>query len=149
MIKRLRNKILRLIFPFVPNGIRITILRLTGSKVGKDVIITPHTKISCRLGLEHHLTIEDRAAIGADHLILTSDPGKSILLKNKIEHPFVDVIGSIVIKKDAWLGTGSIILPNVTIGERAIVGAGAVVTKDVPPDTVVAGVPARVIRKLK
>jgi len=54
----------------------------------------------------------------------------------------------VVIKRGAWIGAGAIILPNVTIGERAVVGAGAVVTRDVPPYTVVAGVPAREIKKL-
>ena len=53
-----------------------------------------------------------------------------------------------MIKRGAWIGAGAIILPNVTIGERAVVGAGAVVTKDVPPYTVVAGVPAKEIKKL-
>ena len=54
----------------------------------------------------------------------------------------------IVIEDDAWIGCMSIILPGVTIGEGAIVGAGSVVTKDVAPFTVVAGNPARVIREL-
>ena len=49
---------------------------------------------------------------------------------------------------DAWLGTGSIKLPNVRIGIGAVVGAGSVVTKDVPDFTVVGGVPARVIKKI-
>ena len=49
---------------------------------------------------------------------------------------------------DAWIGTGAIILPNVTIGEQAVVGAGAVVTKDVPRRAIVAGVPARILRFL-
>jgi len=56
--------------------------------------------------------------------------------------------GKIVIEDDAWIGAGAIILPNVTIGEGAIVGSGAVVTKDVPPYTVVVGVPARPIKKI-
>lgn len=51
-------------------------------------------------------------------------------------------------KDDAWIGAGSIILPGVTIGEGAVVGAGAVVTKDVPPYTVVVGVPARPIKRI-
>jgi acetyltransferase-like isoleucine patch superfamily enzyme len=51
-----------------------------------------------------------------------------------------------VVKKGASIGSGATILCNVTIGERAIVGAGAVVTRDVPPDAIVAGNPARVRR---
>ena len=50
--------------------------------------------------------------------------------------------------ENVWIGSHATILPGVTIGENAIVAAGAVVTKDVPADTVVAGVPARPIRKL-
>lgn len=50
---------------------------------------------------------------------------------------------------DCWLGGGAIVLPGVTIGDRSVVGAGAVVTRDVPPDSLVAGNPARVIRKLR
>jgi hypothetical protein len=48
---------------------------------------------------------------------------------------------------DTWIGHGAIIMPNVTVGNGAVVGAGAVVTKDVPPYTVAVGVPARVIRR--
>ncbi|MDD5435108.1 MAG: acyltransferase [Nitrospira sp.] len=54
----------------------------------------------------------------------------------------------VVIKNDAWIGCMSIILPGVTIGEGAIVGAGSVVTKDVLPYIIVAGNPARIIREL-
>ncbi|ELP86804.1 hypothetical protein EIN_516900 [Entamoeba invadens IP1] len=53
------------------------------------------------------------------------------------------------IKDGAWIGTGAIIMPNITIGENSVVGAGSVVTKDVPDNTVVAGNPARVIRKVE
>jgi acetyltransferase-like isoleucine patch superfamily enzyme len=56
--------------------------------------------------------------------------------------------GKIVIEKDAWIGTGAVILPNITIGEFAIVGANSVVTKDVPPYTVVGGVPAKKLKTL-
>jgi UDP-2-acetamido-3-amino-2,3-dideoxy-glucuronate N-acetyltransferase len=54
-----------------------------------------------------------------------------------------------VIRRGATLGAGAVVLPGVTIGERAMVGAGAVVTKDVEPDTVVVGNPARVVRRLE
>lgn len=59
-----------------------------------------------------------------------------------------DVHGRICIEDEAWIGAGAIILGGVTVGRGATVGAGAVVTKDVPPYTVVVGVPARVIREL-
>jgi acetyltransferase-like isoleucine patch superfamily enzyme len=52
----------------------------------------------------------------------------------------------IVIHKNAWICSGAIILEGVTIGEGAVVGAGSVVTRDIPADTVAAGVPCRVIR---
>jgi acetyltransferase-like isoleucine patch superfamily enzyme len=50
---------------------------------------------------------------------------------------------------DVWIGTGVIILPNVTVHEFSIIGAGSVVTKDVPAYSIVAGVPAKVIKKLE
>ena len=54
----------------------------------------------------------------------------------------------VVIGDDVWIGTGAVILKGVTVGDRSVVGAGAVVTRDVPPDVVVAGNPARVVRRL-
>jgi len=54
----------------------------------------------------------------------------------------------VVIEDGAWLGEGCVILKGVTVGERAVVGANAVVTKDVPPFTVVGGVPARIIHNI-
>lgn len=56
--------------------------------------------------------------------------------------------GKVLIKKNAWIGMGVTICPGVTIGENAVVGAGAVVTKDVPDNAVVGGVPAKVIKIL-
>jgi acetyltransferase-like isoleucine patch superfamily enzyme len=55
----------------------------------------------------------------------------------------------IVIERGATVGAGAVVLPGVTIGERAMVGARSVVTNDVEPDTVVAGNPARVVRRLE
>ena len=54
----------------------------------------------------------------------------------------------VVLKRNCWIGAGATILPGVTVGENAIVGAGAVVTKDVEPNTVVGGIPAKLIKRL-
>jgi len=54
----------------------------------------------------------------------------------------------VVIEEDCWLGTGAIVLPGVRIGRGSIIGAGAVVTKDIPPLSVAIGIPARVVRQV-
>ncbi|MFB9080681.1 DapH/DapD/GlmU-related protein [Flavobacterium procerum] len=56
--------------------------------------------------------------------------------------------GAVHIKKNAWIGTAATILSGVTIGENSIVAAGAVVTKDVPDNTIVGGIPAKVIKNI-
>ena len=57
-----------------------------------------------------------------------------------------DIAGPILIEDFAWIGGGSIVMPGVTIGEGAVVGAGSVVTRDIPPYSVAVGIPARVIK---
>ena len=57
--------------------------------------------------------------------------------------------GQVIIMNDCWIGNGVIMLGGITIGNGAVVAAGAVVTKDVPPYAIVAGNPAKVIRRLK
>lgn len=60
-----------------------------------------------------------------------------------------EVARPIVVEDNVWVGGGAILLPGITVGRSAVVGAGAVVTRDVPANTVVAGNPARVIREIK
>ncbi|MBK7609142.1 MAG: hypothetical protein KA109_15705 [Saprospiraceae bacterium] len=55
---------------------------------------------------------------------------------------------AVIIKRNAWIGANATILPGLVIGENSVVAAGAVVTKDVPPNTIVAGVPAKIIKKI-
>ena len=90
------------------------------------------------------ITIGRNVGIGPAVKILTSqhqEAGRDV----PIVHAPID-FAPVVIEDDADLGIGSIILPGVTVGRGAVVGAGAVVTRDVPPYAVVAGVPARVLR---
>ena len=90
------------------------------------------------------ITIGDRVAIAPRvTLVLSSYPNKSII------RPYSPVEqGPIIIEDDAWIGIGAIIFPDFTIGKGAIVGACALVTRDVPPFTIVVGIPARPLRKL-
>jgi acetyltransferase-like isoleucine patch superfamily enzyme len=57
-------------------------------------------------------------------------------------------VGRIHIKKNVWIGAGATILPGVTVGENAVVAAGAVVSKDVPDNAIVGGIPAKTVRMI-
>lgn len=104
--------------------------------IGKNVFIN-HNIICMARG---SIVIEDDVMIG---------PGVSLLTAN---HDFDDhrvlLCSPIHIKKNAWIGSRAILLPGVTIGENAVVAAGAVVTKDVEANTVVGGNPAKVLKRL-
>ncbi len=139
----LRKKMLKMVAQMAPgNGVRVWALRHSGYEVGKKVYVGPGLIVLDRLDIRRgNLIIGDRVAIAAGVLLVTtSDPNWSHL-----RSVLPDVTGRIVIERDAWIGAGAVILPNVTVGEGAVVGAGAVVTRDVPPYTKVAGVPARVV----
>lgn len=145
-LRRLYRGLAKSIFP---NSLRIFLLRKAGVKIGGKVVVNEGFTLACDVGYEENLIIEDQVAIGPNTIVvLTSNPNFSKLREQKEIYPSLEVIGKVHIRNDAWIGAGCIILPNVTIGEFSIVGAGAVVTKDVLPFTLVAGVPAKVIKKL-
>ncbi|PIP13013.1 MAG: hypothetical protein COX49_03150 [bacterium (Candidatus Stahlbacteria) CG23_combo_of_CG06-09_8_20_14_all_40_9] len=88
--------------------------------------------------------VEDEGVISARVTFLThSDPGERLLRKY-----FKRETGKIRIGKGTWIGACATIMPGVTIGECAVIGANALVNKDIPPYSVAVGVPARVIRKI-
>lgn len=94
--------------------------------------------------IEIRSTMEDPVGIGPGVMILTSEHDLGAGHKPVIRNPLV--FSPVTIEKGCDIGCGSIILPGVTIGEGAVVGAGSVVTKDVKPYTVVAGVPAKLLK---
>ena len=124
--------------------IRRQCLRMAGYKIGEDVYIGSDFIIIDELEDKGMVKIGDRVAIAERvTLVVSSNPNFSRI------RPYVpDLHGEVVIGDDAWLGTGSIIFPNVTIGKGAVVGAGAVVTKNVPDLTIVAGIPAKPMKKI-
>ena len=91
------------------------------------------------------ITIGDDVQIGPNVQLLTpTHPVAAGARRDKWEAALPITIGD-----NVWLGGGAIVLPGVTIGARTVVGAGAVVTRDVPPDVVVVGNPARVVRAVE
>lgn len=106
-----------------------------GNKIGNRVRI--HSL--CFLEM---VTIEDDVFVGPN-VVFTDDP-----------HPmkcprYLECLGGVTVKRLARIGANSTILPGVTIGENSLVGAGSVVTKDVPPNVVVAGSPAKIIKSIE
>ncbi len=108
-------------------------------RVGKNVFINHACTFMDRGGI----TIEDDVLVGPKvNLITINHPMDPSERQSTISTP-------IVIKKNAWIGVGAMIMPGVTIGENSVVSAGAVVTKNVPPNTVVAGIPAKIIKTIE
>lgn len=111
--------------------------RHIGIKIGKNCFISTR-----EWGMEPYLiTIGDNVQITRNASIHTHGGGHCI--RHKI--PDFDTFGKVVIKDWAYIGSYAQIMPGVTIGEGALVAAGSIVTKSVPPHTVVAGNPARII----
>jgi len=141
-----KKRIFKTLAQLMPGvGLRRALLRACGFDIAPDAYIgeglivveiledfSPKLHIGARASLAPRVT-----------LITSSDPNESRLRDYvKVER------APVTIERDAWLGVGAIVFPGVTVKEGAVVGAGAVVTKDVPPYTVVAGIPARPIRRL-
>jgi acetyltransferase-like isoleucine patch superfamily enzyme len=143
---KIKKKLLKLIAKNLPgNGLRIRLLRMCGYVIGNEVYIGEDFIIIDDLGDTKsilRLNIGDRVAVSPRvTFVMHTQPNESRIVPYVNSHK-----GSITIESDAWIGTGSVILPNVTIGEGAVVGANSVVTKSVAPYTVVGGVPARKIK---
>jgi len=140
------KKLFKTMASFAPgNRIRVMLFRAAGYKIGKNVYMGENIIIIDRLSDKENLIVGNRTAISPGVILITSSrPNFSRIV------PFVKTEdGTINIKDDAWVGAGAIILPNVTIGNCAVVGAGAVVNKNIEPYAIVAGVPAKKIGEVR
>lgn len=120
------------------SSLRVAFHRLRGANVAKSA------EIGYFVIIDHlypeKVFVEDEATISARSTILAHDESKAYTGHG------AEVLAETRIGTRAFVGVHCVILPGVTVGAGAVVGAGSVVTKDVPPEAVVAGVPARIIR---
>lgn len=135
------DRLLRQLFPTMGDGARVntplTVVRAHNVKIGKRVIIMN----GCLMMSAGGITIDDDAQIAANVQLISNN--------HDLADRMVITCKPVHICRRAWIGAGATILPGVTIGENSVVGAGSVVTHDVDPNTIVAGNPAREIRKIQ
>ncbi len=105
---------------------------------GKHIFINFNCTFLARGGI----TLEDHVLIGPNVNLITENHSEDPAQRQLYTRP-------ICLRRCSWLGAGVTVLPGVTVGENAIVGAGSVVTKDVPDGAIVVGNPARVVRNIK
>ncbi len=108
--------------------------RRSGARIGKNSRINR----DCTIDLRGGLLIGDNVSVSPDVTILTNSHGVN-------DPSFREENGTVMIEDHVWIGTRAMILPGVTVGRGAVVAAGSVVTRDAPPMTVVAGVPAKTV----
>ncbi len=122
------------------------------TKIGAFVEIQKNASVGSRCKISSHtfvcegVTIEDHVFIGHGVTFINDSYPRATTESGELQTQADWKVEPTLVKKGASIGSGATILANVVIGERAIVGAGSMVTHDVPPGTIVAGNPARVLR---
>ncbi|MCM1331616.1 MAG: galactoside O-acetyltransferase [Bacteroides sp.] len=134
------SELLHKVFPNLGENCRIETpfsgVRTANVKFGRNVIVMP----GCLMMSAGGIMIDDDAMIAANVQLISNN--------HDLEQRNIITCKPVHIGRRAWIGAGVTILPGVTVGDNAVVGAGSVVTHDVEPNTVVAGNPARLIRRI-
>jgi len=117
-------------------------------EIQKNAAVGRRCKISSHTFICEGVTIEDHVFIGHGVTFINDSYPRATTEDGQLQTAADWTVERTLVKKGASIGSGATILANVTIGERAIVGAGSVVTRDVPANTIVSGNPARVRRSL-
>lgn len=129
------------------NRIRKIFFEITHIKIGEGTVINLNFLVSD--GYEKLLEIGKRVAISPNvTIICESAPNNSLLTKNNYVKNKLICERKVIIEDDVWIGTNSVILPGIRVGRESIIGAGSIVTRDIPANSIVAGNPAKVIRKI-
>jgi acetyltransferase-like isoleucine patch superfamily enzyme len=124
--------------------LRLWLYRRMGVHIGRDVFVGLESHLDCQF--PELITIEDEVTVSVRVTIVVHDDARRL---DRIEPGAGDgTVAPVHLRRGCYLGAGCLVLPGVTVGERAVVAAGAVVTRDVAPETVVAGVPAREIGRV-
>ena len=113
-----------------------------GAKIGRNCKISSHTFIC------EGVTIEDEVFVGHNVTFINDMYPRATAEGGGLQTEADWVCIATLVKKGASIGSSTTLLAGITVGEKAIVGAGSVVTKDVPPGTIVAGNPAKILRKI-
>lgn len=141
---KLLRTIIRHIWVFCLLKYKNVFLRLLGARIGKNVTI--YTSL---MNIDKYyadlLTIGNDVNLTRGSIILCHDIASEYLAKFDIKKPLTDKVN---IGNNVFIGMNAIILPGVSIGNNVIIGAGSIVTKSIPANVVVAGNPAKIIRKI-
>jgi acetyltransferase-like isoleucine patch superfamily enzyme len=143
LYRRFMDYFWHLLSRIVPySGLRVKLHRWRGVKIGKNVHIG--TQVTIDDVYPNFVVIEDGVSLAGQNYILTHN-------KPLEYHKYISEahLAPVFIRKNAWIAIGVTILPGVTVGEGAIVAAGSIVNKDIPPNTMAGGVPAKVIKEFE
>ena len=139
-----RNWFLGLLVRVAPRGIDLMIHRLRGVKIGRDCFVDPTAILET--AYPERIRLGDDVRIAAKAVLMTHIKAPDLLRESGAVPP---VDAGITLEDHSFIGVNACIMPGVTVGEGAVVVSGAVVLKDVPPYTMVAGNPAQVIKTLR